>query len=388
MNMLEYLVKWFEELVDDAVNISKAGNHARLFNLKSPDVEHVPKDMRLLHSQGDHLTRLETVLLLCYNNLEAIEQEHPQVLEEIQKKVVHPFIQDCIEYKLENPRENEKEFVIGMSKYYINTENLHNAHMMFLPTLRGLIFLEIIKRHPETVNSLKETSVYYPERLFRISRLTIEDINRNISDIIIEIMPDEIQEIVPQIHDYVEAIGKFSDRKLGPYKAHYFRWKDDASPEKITVLYGEVDIKRQIYRTLAESLLVTLKEAGGRKIKTINSPFSISPTTYNLLNQSLCNYATNQMLYAFEQSKGTKTIKNFLTRFTRMHYEIKGENLKVTNFWRNSSEKFTLNEQGKAVRRIEGYPDMKAYKNSTMYLPLAVVILDRFLAAAKEYTRK
>jgi hypothetical protein len=251
---------------------------------------------------------------------------------------------------------------------------------MHLPSyIRPLVLLSIIQQRPDKIDDLDPSSSYFPHRLFIGRRLTIYDVDIEIAGVLPSLYSEELLSKLPRIEGCIEdrsptvAQGKLELGKYSIPKNSSFKWKHIPGTEKeLDNLYNNVDMKREIYNTLLESLLLISKEywEGGKSPKK-SVAFRTSPTEFTVAMQAIQQYVRNQFLYVWRKSKGKFSQPTVLS-------EMVGAKARMSN------DILTINIRG----QDEFYKLDGNYMNTAIRLPFCASLLNRHYKSAIEVNRQ
>ena len=140
--------------------------------------------------------------------------------------------------------------------------------MELISPLRTLLFLELMKKHPEKRGVLNLNSSYLPHVMFRdvvypkSPKQITREIEKGIAVTLPSLYSEQLQRIICGIDEFVqhgnypEKLRKEGYQRLGKYTlCQGFRFKEGANVDALTELLGNQEIKKDIFYGLAESFI-------------------------------------------------------------------------------------------------------------------------------------
>ncbi|MBI4453618.1 hypothetical protein HY636_03150 [Candidatus Woesearchaeota archaeon] len=333
-------------------------------------------------------------------------------LEQILEKVRNPLLDAATMWlAAHNEIENvtREQFVQGFG---FETEEGTPSGGRVTGYLMPIVLLELAIQQPEIISKLEEDSIYFLHRLFdKKAKATIGDTESEIAESLPLLYSEELLKVMPRIDEFIQKIsyseialsngvytkkgitGEEQIHTLGKNLGKYHLSKDNnycfvqtSSSVKrgeivvdiLDSLYGQSDMKKEIYTTLANVLVLTCKgfmEKRGSitSLKNRSSFFSIGLSLYQLLIYSIRNYAINQMLSIWKNSKGEfKSPETPLSRLMFLSATTQQDGrLSITdNMMRHSSTSY--------------YTHNSFFLDTTAYLPLCVCVLNENYKIAME----
>jgi len=241
--------------------------------------------------------------------------------------------------------------------------------------IKPIVLLRILAEQPELAEKIQQNSATFPHRLFIERKQTTKEIDREIADATLELIPEDLTAKIARISEYI-SFRNSTGGNLGKYRLpQSVDWlKHGADAEKeLDELYTDLPIKKAIYETLADCLdiqLASVRESD-KSVRQWNklSEFGLNNIQFAVVMQSLKAYAVNQLLYVWKQDVTRDVPRLKLARQTGLTPNSSPKTLRVHDKYSQST--------------LEFKPDSNMM-NTTQYLPFCVAVLNKHQQTARE----
>ena len=388
---LEKLVEFYKGLVADNVQIVETGKPIRLQHFEEDKVLYQAKfeptpEITAQHSFVE--TRARCLLEQLYVQLRDIYSTEEVLFKRVRAAVQDPLLDTAFELWGVKEKEGKKitkdEFIQGF---------IDNKRQLFgwktSSYVRPMVFLEVLRKHPDKFKTLEDNATFFVNVPFKLVYKTQgelkKELNRTIAINIASLFSAELVQKIGEITKYVgkeawnpikgivKHVGGYSLRDFTFYN---FITSDPEAAQKLESLYEPIDVKRELFETLAYCFKMVGKTAGESGFRVKDTAFKIAPSEFGKLAATLDAYAGNQIAYVWRKSDGAVIpqttlgrLRNAVARIERLE---SGSQLRVS-FGRNSE-------------RIYSFDGGSA--NTTARLPFCVYALHRLYTIAQDILRE
>lgn len=364
--MQDRLLLLYRETIDNKVEAAVKGERPVSDEPDLLDAEKKSVDI----SELERLSLRQDLLLgLLYDGLQAVDLSAMTLVKD-------PVLHSAMIWLSLNENHTKKSFVENF-----NPRTYGRFHMYLQSYLRPVVLLQLLIQFPEKIEKLTESSSYFPHRLFQIKKSTINEIDKEIAQILPtlisgnlagKLLPLEI--LISPYHP--PEFSAYKENRMGKYTipvAASFKWSyAPDSGETLDKMFSGFEAKREIYRTLLDVFyLVGSVFFRGKMSPKSSKVFKTSNTEYTVARRTIQDFARNQFLYCWKQSSGTCVQPTILTQLLGMTSTIEGGRLIV---------KFKGDE--------ERFRSESKYKNTTRYLPFCAYLIHRNYKRAVEIRAK
>ena len=160
---------------------------------------------------------------------------------------------------------NEDDFVSKLN------EGREESNKMGYDFFRSLLLLKILEKHPDKANEVQENSIFFPQRLFVSHKLAKDKKKQQEIELASSILEIFSSDMVDRITKYNNLVNKsvrgdnWENFRESKY-ASMFKRNDECTDEEISRLYDTISVKRDIIKTLYDSLSVFGKLNNCQKI--------------------------------------------------------------------------------------------------------------------------
>lgn len=381
---LDNLVNFYENLKIQCTKATLAGKSLPAMSTEFMlDLERGAADLDLIKRADFYKIRRKVLIGTVYDALCRVSAVNSDMITQVAESVIDPMLDNTFSWLaahkgLQNTTRDE--FVDGINNK-LKDENLH-LHFYFRP----LTLLTLLSDRPEIADEIGESSTYFPHRLFLEKRQSIKDIDRDIAEVLVTLVPEDLRARIARITDYAtfrntgSSEGTFGGSLLGKYRLpSHIAWvtRDPNAETELDELYGGIEGKRQIYGLLGDFLQIQRENVieHGKSIRQWNksSAFGMNATHFTVMMQALKAYATNQILHVWRDHPSDSIPYFKLARQVGLTPTATRDELQIRDSHGGS---------------VVIYRPPGPMLNSTSYLPFLVAVMNKHVQTASSLSAK